>query len=508
MIRFEQVRRWALQDGQRIALTWSGGEWSYRRLFEGALQFALELEHRGVRPGDRVALLAENDAGTLAAVLGIQAVGGTLVPINFRLTAGECDTILGNAVCAVMLFGESEAGLAAQITGVHDKQSFGPLGELPTPRSPQTTDWSRDRWPQLKPDSVETVIYTSGTTGLPKGVVTTPVMVTGLAQSTALTHIVGAQSCWLQVLPYFSAASLNLSLNTIYMVGGRLHLMHSRHFEAGRFMEEAHRSSATHTELVPTQLYRILDMLGSKPAGSTFQAIGYGSAPMSDARLEQALQVFGPIFIQAYGMTETTCQATLLLKEDHVPGSRQLQSAGRPLPHVDVMVARDDLAEVAFDEEGEICFRGITVTPGYWRAGAVYDRTGFDGDWLRSGDVGRVDDHGFIYVVDRKKDLVISGGFNVSSREVEDVIYQLDGVLECAVVGAPDKDWGEVTVATIVRGRDSDVDEARVIAHCKHRLAGFKVPQRVVFLDELPKNSIGKILKREIRKRLQQRVEA
>jgi fatty-acyl-CoA synthase len=172
------------------------------------------------------------------------------------------------------------------------------------------------------------------------------------------------------------------------------------------------------------------------------------------------------------------------------------------------MVARDDLTEVTFDEEGEICFRGITVTPGYWRAGAAYDRTGFDGDWLRSGDIGRVDEHGFIYVVDRKKDLVISGGFNVSSREVEDVIYQLDGVLECAVVGAPNRDWGEVTVATIVRGRDSDVDEARVIAHCKHRLAGFKVPQRIVFLDELPKNSIGKILKREIRKRLQQRVEA
>jgi len=382
------------------------------------------------------------------------------------------------------------------------------MGDLSAFNSPRDSDRSRDRWPQLAPDSVETVIYTSGTTGLPKGVVTTPVMVTGLAQSTALTHGIRADSCWLQVLPYFSAASLNLSLNTIFMVGGRLHLVHSRHFDAGRFMEEASRAKATHTELVPTQLYRILDLLGSKPSGSSFQAIGYGSAPMSDARLEQALQVFGPIFIQAYGMTETTCQATLLLKEDHVPGSPQLQSAGRPLPHVDVMVARDDLTEVRIDEEGEICFRGITVTPGYWRASGVYDRTGLDGDWLRSGDIGRVDSNGFIYVVDRKKDLVISGGFNVSSREVEDVIYQIDGVLECAVVGAADKSWGEVAVATIVRGRDSDLNETRVIAHCKQRLAGFKVPQRVVFLDELPKNSIGKILKREIRKRLQERVEA
>ena len=508
MIRFEQVRRWAMQDGGRLALTWNGGEWSYRRLFEAALAFALELEDRRVRPGDRVALLAENDPGTLAAVLGIQAVGATLVPINFRLTAGECDTILGNAVCRLMLFGESESALAGQISGVSEKQSFGPLGELTKARVPSDGDWRRDRWPQLAPDSVETIIYTSGTTGLPKGVVTTPVMITGLAQSTALTHGVGPDSCWLQVLPYFSAASLNLSLNTIYMVGGSIHLLHSRHFDAGRFMEEAQKSGATHTELVPTQLYRILDMLGSKRAESSFEAIGYGSAPMSDARLEQALQVFGPIFIQAYGMTETTCQATLLLKADHVPGARQLQSAGRPLPHVDVMVARDDLTEVNVDEEGEICFRGITVTPGYWRSSGTYDRTGFDGEWLRSGDVGRVDEHGFIYVVDRKKDLVISGGFNVSSREVEDVIYQIGGVLECAIVGAPDKDWGEVAVATIVRGRDSDVSEQLVIAHCKQRLAGFKVPQRVVFLDELPKNSIGKILKREIRKQLQQRVEA
>ena len=508
MIRFEQVRRWAQQDGERVALTWNGGQWSYGRLFDSALGFALELEESGVRPGDRVALLADNDPGTLAAVLGIQAAGATLVPINFRLTAGECDTILGNAVCKVMLYGESEDALAAQINGVKDKRRFGPMGELPATRTARPADRTRDRWPQLKPDSVETIIYTSGTTGLPKGVVCTPVMVTGLAQSTALTHGIRAASCWLQVLPYFSAASLNLSINTMFMVGGRLHLMRSRHFDAGRFMEEASRAKATHTELVPTQLYRILDMLGSKPSGSSFEVIGYGSAPMSDTRLEQALQVFGPIFIQAYGMTETTCQATLLLKEDHVPGSRQLQSAGRPLPHVDVMVARDDLTEAATDEEGEICFRGITVTPGYWRATGAYDRTGFDGDWLRSGDVGRVDENGFIYVVDRKKDLVISGGFNISSREVEDVIYQIDGVLECAVVGAPDKDWGEVAVATIVRGRDGVLDEARVIAHCKQRLAGFKVPQRVVFVQELPKNSIGKILKRDLRKRLQERVEA
>jgi acyl-CoA synthetase (AMP-forming)/AMP-acid ligase II len=349
-----------------VALTWNGGDWSYRRLFEGALEFALGLEARGTTR-NRVALLRRTIPARLRLSLN-QAVGATLVPINFRLTAGECDTILGKADCVLMLFGESEAALAAQITGVEQKQSFGRFGELAASNRPADKDWRRDRWPQLTPESVETIIYTSGTTGLPKGVVTTPVMVTGLAQSTALTHGIGPESCWLQVLPYFSAASLNLSLNTTYLVGGRLHLLHSRHFDAGRFMEEAQRSGATHTELVPTQLYRILDMLGSQRAESSFEAIGYGSAPMSDARLEQALQVFGRIFIQAYGMTETTCQATLLLKADHVPGARQLQSAGRPLPHVDVMVARDDLSEVAVDEEGEICFRGITVTPGYWRS--------------------------------------------------------------------------------------------------------------------------------------------
>jgi acyl-CoA synthetase (AMP-forming)/AMP-acid ligase II len=333
-------------------------------------------------------------------------------------------------------------------------------------------------------------------------------MVTGLAQSTALTHGVNRESCWLQVLPYFSAASLNLSINTEYLVGGRLHLMHSRHFDAGRFLEEAERSGATHTELVPTQLYRVLDTIGPQNHRSSFRVIGYGSAPMSDARLEQALAAFGRIFIQAYGMTETTCQATLLLEEDHVPGARQLRSAGRPLPHVDVMVADDEMKEVDADREGEVCFRGITVTPGYWRSTGTFDRTGFVGDWLRSGDIGRVDEKGFIYIVDRKKDIVISGGFNVSSREIEDVIYQIAGVLECAVVGLPDEHWGEVPVATVVRARGSDLNEQAVIAHCKGRLAGYKMPHRVTFQEELPKNSIGKILKREIRRQLRDRVEA
>jgi acyl-CoA synthetase (AMP-forming)/AMP-acid ligase II len=508
VIRFEQVRRWALQDPSREALTWSGGAWTYERLFAAALAFAVDLEQRGVKPGDRVALLADNDPGTLAAVLGIQAVGGTLVPLNFRLTPVECNTIVRDASCTLLLAGESEAELGRQLEFAGERVEFGPLGELPMQRPVGKDAWARERWPQLAPDSVETIIYTSGTTGLPKGVVTTSTMVTTLALSTALTHGVRASSCWLQVLPYFSAASLNLSLNTIFLVGGRLHLMHARHFDAGRFLDESQRQGATHTELVPTQLYRVLDSIAGVEARSAFQVIGYGSAPMSDARLEQALAGFGPIFIQAYGMTETTCQATLLLEADHVVGSRQLKSAGRPLPHVDVMVADDDLREVADDQEGEICFRGMTVTPGYWRTGGEFSRAGFEGEWLRSGDVGVRDERGFVYVVDRKKDLVISGGFNISSREVEDVIYQLDGVLECAIVGVPDESWGEVPVAVIVPARGAQLKQDEIVAHCRRSLAGYKVPQRVVISNELPKNSIGKILKRELRTQLKQQVSA
>jgi acyl-CoA synthetase (AMP-forming)/AMP-acid ligase II len=507
MIRFEHVRRWALQDPERVALTWHGGAWSYQRLFAAALDFALELERRGVRPGDRVALLADNDPATIAAVLGIQAAGGTLVPVNFRLTAGECTTILQDAACALLLYGESEAVLSNQLKLPAEKLGFSPEGEYAGHTRQTAADWAYDRWPQLGPDAVETIIYTSGTTGLPKGVVTTPTMVTTLALSTALTHRVRASSCWIQVLPYFSAASLNLSINTIFMVGGRLHLVPARHFEAGRFLEEAARERATHTELVPTQLYRVLDAAPAyqKPP---FEVIGYGSAPMSDARLEQALSAFGPIFIQAYGMTETTCQATLLMEPEHVPGSRQLRSAGRPLPHVDAMVADDQLHEVGNDVEGEICFRGITVTPGYWRTGGPFNRTGFQGQWLRSGDVGVRDEHGFIYVVDRKKDLVISGGFNISSREVEDVIYQLDGVLECAIVGMSDDRWGEVPVAVVVPTTEARLTESEIVAHCKQHLAGYKVPHRVVFSQELAKNSIGKILKRELRRQLKEQVSA
>jgi len=255
---------------------------------------------------------------------------------------------------------------------------------------------------------------------------------------------------------------------------------------------------------VPTMIYRLLDFpdVGNFDL-SSMRVMGYGSAPMAVERLREAIDRFGPIFAQAYGQTEAGSLAVCLTRRHHIEAIAQNQlevlgSSGRPVNTVDVRIVDDNDRDVSVGEMGEVVFRGDTVTQGYWNAPEATAAAIRNG-WLHTGDMAKADERGFIYHVDRKKDIIISGGMNVSAREVEEIIYLHPGVRECAVIAVPDDHWGE-SVKAVISVRDGQrVTSEEIVKLCREHLASYKRPRSIDFVEEFPKSGMGKILKRELK---------
>ncbi len=276
-------------------------------------------------------------------------------------------------------------------------------------------------------------------------------------------------------------------------------------FDPTAVLDLMRREHVTNTWLVPTQIVMLVDSLDGGPAQlPDLQQVVYGGAPFAPADLRQALEVFGPVLVQLYAQGETPMTATVLPAADHaaaLAGDRpdRLASAGVARPGSDVRILGDDDRELPVGEVGEVCVRGGAVMLGYWNRPEATAET-MRNDWLHTGDLGRMDDHGYIYLLDRAKDLIISGGSNVYAVEVEAALVAHPAVHEVAVIGLPDRVWGELVVAVVVP--DGEPDAAALSAHCRETLAGYKQPRRFVFVDALPRNAYGKILKRELRDQL------
>jgi acyl-CoA synthetase (AMP-forming)/AMP-acid ligase II len=276
-----------------------------------------------------------------------------------------------------------------------------------------------------------------------------------------------------------------------------------RQFNAGRWLDLVVREKVTHCHLVPTMLFRVLEHPRLREVDlSSLQTIGYGSAPMPQERIERLHEVFGNVLMQAYGMTEVSSITTIFSKQQHVEALQgnpdRLRACGRPTFGAELRVVTEDGREVAPGEIGEIVFRGPILMSGYWNDPERTAETVKDG-WLHSGDLATVDAEGFIYIVDRKKDLIISGGANIASSEVENVIYWHESVREAAVVGKPDDEWGERVHAFVSLHEGKTLVPAELVAFCRERLAHYKCPSSVEILPDLPKNALGKIMKSELR---------
>ena len=462
------------------------------------------LDRYGLAKGDRVALLLSNRA-EVVEVLGAAAKAGlTYCGLNFRLAEAEYDEILGNADPGILITGAEHAEMAARLAERHslpvvDVDATGDDGYE------TLLDGAGDaRVPEVhgvRPEDDFCIVYTSGTTGRPKGVLFDNNAVLLHAMVAVTEYELDADSRWLVALPHNS--SVQITLLPLLIMGGAIVFAESRGFDAHRFAAQANRFGATHTYLVPTMLFRLLDAGITAEEIASVTTIGYGAAPIPPPRVKELVERFGPRFIQLYGMAEVASIGTMLRKDDHVralePGSRILESCGRPSYAMDVRVVDDAGGDVGPGERGEVIFGSPHTMKGYYRDPERTADALIDG-WMHSGDIGEIDEEGYIYIVDRKKDLIIRGGLNIVPSEIENVLYSHPAVLEAALVGVPDPEWGEALVAAVALKDGAEAGEAEIVEWCaEHDLPSMKRPESVVFREALPKNAVGKIAKNVIR---------
>jgi acyl-CoA synthetase (AMP-forming)/AMP-acid ligase II len=456
----------------------------------------------GVERGDRVALLVANRPEVVELLLGVAKSGGVYVGLNFRLDQKDLRSIFENAEPRLLLTDSSvdAAGQAiAHELGV-------PVVNIDDPGWQHGIDAASPAPPPSLHDIAHTedfcIVYSSGTTGVPKGILFDHAAAIQHATVACLEYGITQDSRYLLQIPHNS--SVNITFVPCLMAGASLAFADSRGFDAERFVDAVERFGITHSFLVPTMLFRILDQVPDGARLKTVETLGYGSAPIPPQRLRELVDRFGNIFNQLYGMAEVASIGTILRKEDHGKGLQDrpelLASCGQPSYALDVRVVDDEGCDVAVGVQGEIVFSGPHIMKGYYRDPVRTAETLRDG-WVHSGDLARVDEDGYIYVVDRKKDLIIRGGLNIAPREVEETLLSHPSVLEAAVIGVPDEEWGESLLAVIALREHRSAEPEELREWCRAAgLSSIKVPGRVEFVRALPRNAVGKVAKAELRR--------
>jgi len=458
-------------------------------------------EGLGVERGARVAVLAPNTSDVFEVQFACAKLGAVFVPLNWRLALPELEFIVADAETQVLIhdreFTDVGEALATACRVPHRVELAGDVGDSPYERGIADAGSPREAVP-LTHDDVSSLLYTSGTTGRPKGALITHGMTFWNAVNLGGPALVTPRSVGLTVLPLFHTGGLNCYANVILHAGGTVWVMRSWDPDAALRLLEDPGQGLTHFFGVPAHYLFMSQHPRFGAADLRHLSIcGVGGAPVPLPLLEIWAGQGVPLQ-QGYGMTETSPSVLVLDAEQAV---RKLGTTGLPVLHTQVRLVGEEGRDVAPGEVGELWVKGPNVTPGYWRRPEATAEAITDG-WLHTGDAARVDDEGYYTIVDRWKDMYISGGENVYPAEVESVVYGLDGVAEVAVIGVPDPRWGEVGRAVVVRREGARLDEEAVLAHCQGRLARYKIPRSVVFVKELPRNAAGKVLKRELRSQL------
>ncbi len=472
-----------------------------------SVRIAAALAGRGVRPGAKVAILSANDPVAFTCVFGISRAGAVWCPINPRNEAAENRDLLDLFDCSVLLFQEHFAPLVASIRG--DLPKLETLVCLDG-EAPDSLTWERflaggaEDWSEPEPpDDVAMIVGTGGTTGRPKGVLLTTRNLETMTAITLMSYPFEGRPVYLALAPLTHAAGVLCF--PVLAEGGEIVIMRAP--DVGGFLDLVERHRVTHTFLPPTLIYMVLDHERLPAADlSSLQCFWYGAAPMSSARLEEALTRIGPVMAQLFGQTEAPMMISTMSPADHFrpDGSvaqERLSSAGRPSPLVTVAIMGDDGSLLATGERGEIVVRSSLVMAGYYRDERASAEAAAYG-WHHTGDIGYLDPDSYLYIVDRAKDMVITGGFNVYSTEVEQALMQHPAVQDCAVVGLPDDKWGERVTAVLQLRSGREATAAEITAFVKGRIGSVKAPKQVEVWDDLPRSKVGKVLKSEIRARL------
>ncbi len=503
------INRAGYYYGEKTAITSGDQSFTFAEVNARSNQLARALIKTGIKKSDRVGVLLTNCHEFIETDFALIKGGFVRLPINPRLNPSEYTYMLNNAEANTLVFesqyAEDIKNNMANFTSVRNFIMVG-LGDAPFASRFETimkVESARDTSIDVTDDDPHQILYTSGTTGKPKGAVTSFRSRLSTIATVLIDEMkVGPDDSLLSVAPLAHGGGTKILPH--FIRGAKNVLLPKFTIEA--FCETVEKEKVTTTWMVPTMITMLLEFPNLENYDlSSLKTVVYAAAPMPEATLRRALGTFGNIFVQVYGLSEAPNPDLYLSKEDHVlegteEQMRRLQSAGKEAYGVFVRVVDKAGKDITPGDIGEIIIAGDNIMTEYWKLPEVTAETIRDG-WLYTGDMATVDKGGYIFIVDRRKDLIISGGFNVYPREIEEVLYTHPALLEAAVIGVPDDHWGESVKAVISNRPGMEVTEKELVSFCEKKLSNYKRPKSFVFLKELPKGPNGKILKRELREK-------
>jgi acyl-CoA synthetase (AMP-forming)/AMP-acid ligase II len=496
---------------ERDCMVFEGKRWTYAQTNERVSRLANALSKLGVERGDRIGILHVNCNQYIESYYASAKLGAIFVPLNFRAKAEELSYMIANAEVKILFVGSRYLDLVnqmlPQLTTVKECiaiDSKDKLGYEDLIKSESSDEMFYD----IGDEDITILVYTSGTTGQPKGV---PLRHNAFV-SYVLENVEPAspdiEERNLLTVPLYHVAGIQAMLAAIY--GGRTLVM-MKQFEVKEWIETIQREKATRAMLVPTMLKRVIDDPDFDQYDlSSLKVITYGAAPMPFEVINKAINVMPWVrFINAFGQTETASTITTLGPEDHIiEGTeeekekklkRLSSSIGKPLPDVEIKIVDEGGKTIPPFGVGEILARSPRIMTGYWQDEQKTSQVMMEGGWLRTGDMGYMDQEGYIYLTGRGDDMIIRGGENISPEEVENVLHSHPKVEEAAVIGIPDPEWGQEPRAVVVLKKGEAATPEEIIEFCRARLAGFKRPRSVVFMESLPRNPMGKVLRKRLR---------
>jgi fatty-acyl-CoA synthase len=498
---------------KKQAIVCSGKRWTYQEFYDRLNRLSHSLRDFGVKKGDKVAILHPNCHYFLEAYYGISQIGAISVPMNYRLSPKEIAFILQDSESKILIadpmFREQIDSIRGEIqriekiiwTGKGEGKETRDLNYEKLLSQPNADEMNP---PRITSEDVAQIYYTSGTTGRPKGVMLSHQNVTTHALGTIAEIHLTDRDVWIHVAPLFHLADAWATW-AVTWVGGTHVLV--REFDAKVVLEAIQKEKVTLTNLIPTMLNLMVNHPDvGKYDYRSLRVLLSGGAPIAPEVVRKIVETFKCDYIQTYGMTETSPYLTLsILKEhlDQLPYEDRLRfksKTGREFVGVELKVVNDRGEEVKKDEKevGEIIVKGDIVTKGYWKLPEETAKSIKD-DWLYTGDMAVMDEEGYVTIVDRKKDMILTGGENVYSTEVENILYMHPAILECAVIGVPDEKWGEAVKGIVVLKPGQKATVQEIIQFCKDRVAHYKAPKSIDFIDALPRTGSGKIHKKGLR---------
>ena len=509
MLLGEIVTRNARRYPEKMAVVFGDRRYTFKKFNQRVNSLVNGLWDMGVRKGDRVAVFADNCPQYLEAYWAMATGGAVVVPLNCRLATEEFGYLVNNSEANTMIVGETYLDMAASMRPeLNTVKHFIAIGNKL--EGMESYERLVSKYPSTEPetklseDDIVGILYTSGTTGLPKGVMLTHRNIVAIIENIVISFGAASDDILLNLFPHFTPATSITLMAYSYMGGTYVGI---DKFDPETALEIIQKERVTTLWLAPAMIASLLEYGDiDKYDLSRLHTVIYIGSPIAAEVSKKAIKVFGNTLMQLYGLTEGLT-LTCLSKEDHIlegteAKAKRLTSCGREVINVEVRVVDEEGNDVAPGEVGEIIARGDIVMKGYWKLPQATAEVIKDG-YLYTGDMATVDEENYIYTIDRKKDVITSGGQRINSREIEEVLYRHPSVSEAAVIGIPDKELGEAIKAVVVLGAEMKATEKEIIEFCQLNLPDYAVPKSIAFVDSLPRSPMGKVLKRVLREKYQ-----